>query len=342
MSDSILPSSQKVADLLGESGRSASLLADVLKHRQDNSHGNKNNKSNVPDQSLLDSFSPSKTLQQASYSQQANTQYSYSNTMTLNLTTKEGDKVSVDFRQLYAEYQAYQKQQGIEQGPQGSRSFESTSKMESTAFEERFGFSVSGDLNKDELKAIQSVFQQVDNLANHFFQGNIEKAFQKAVDLNVDFGQLQSVSLNLTQTQTYAASYQKASAYQNQTPQTDTSSTTSNDGSSVAALPDYLQKMQNVISTLDSQFKDARKVAEQLLSNVVASRFPEEGTQSVILQRLQKMHDALVNRVPLSETTLQPSGVVISPNASTSTSDQTTSNTNSNNASSDATSLTSG
>lgn len=315
MSNSIMPSSERVADLLGESGRSATVLSDLLKNRLDNGENNhKNNKAGVPVQASKDSFSPSKTLQQTGYIEQSQTQYAYSNTMTLNLTTKEGDQISIDFRQLYAEYQAYEKQQGYESGPQGARYFESTQAMESTAFEERFGFSVKGDLNQDELKAIQEVFKQVDDLANHFFHGNIEQAFKKAVDLNVDFGQLQSVDLNLQQTQTYSASYQKAAAYQTQTAQAATpqEASNANTDTSVPTLPAYLQKMQTLVDTLDSQFKDARKVAEQMLANVVASRFPEEGTQSIILQRLQSLHDALVNKVPLNETTLKPSGVVIS------------------------------
>jgi hypothetical protein len=310
-----MPSSESVSDLLGQSGRAATVLSELLKNRQDHEDTNNKNKPGFPVSSLLDSFSPSKALQQASYASSAQTQYAYSNTMTLNLTTKEGDKVSIDFRQLYAEYKSYQSQQSVESGPSGARYFESTQAMESTAFEERFGFSVQGDLNDNEMKAIFDVFQQVDNLANHFFKGDIEKAFQKAVDLNVDFGQLQSVSVNLQQTQTYAASYQQAAAYQQQgNSDATTSANGATPGASIAALPAYLQKMQNVVDTLSQQFDNARQVAEKMLADVVASRFPEEGTQSIILQRLQSLHDALINRVPLSETTLKPSGVVINPN----------------------------
>ncbi|MBN2605730.1 MAG: hypothetical protein JXR47_00190 [Thiotrichales bacterium] len=311
MSNLIMPSSESVSDLLGQSGRAATVLSELLKNRQDHEDTSNKNKPGSPVSPLLDSFSPSKALQQASYASSAQTQYAYSNTMTLNLTTKEGDQVSIDFRQLYAEYKSYQSQQSVESGPSGARYFESTQALEFTAFEERFGFSVQGDLNDDEIKAIFDVFQQVDNLANHFFKGDIEKAFQKAVDLNVDFGQLQSVSVNLQQAQTYAASYQQAAAYQQQSNSNANGATDA--GSSVAALPAYLQKMQNVVDTLSQQFDNARQVAEKMLADVVASRFPEEGTQSIILQRLQTLHDALINRVPLSETTLKPSGVVINP-----------------------------
>ncbi|BBN58830.1 hypothetical protein EI16_05170 [Hydrogenovibrio marinus] len=314
-----MPSSESVSDLLGQSGRAATVLSELLKNRQDHEDANNKNKSGFPVSSLLDSFSPSKALQQASYASSAQTQYAYSNTMTLNLTTKEGDQVSVDFRQLYAEYKSYQTQQSVKSGPSGARYFESTQAMESTAFEERFGFSVKGDLNDNEMKAIFDVFQQVDNLANHFFKGDIEKAFKKAVDLNVDFGQLQSVSVNLQQTQTYAASYQQAAAYQQQGSSDVASANGATPGSSVVALPAYLQKMQNVVDTLSQQFDNARQIAEKMLADVVASRFPEEGTQSIILQRLQDLHDALINRVPLSETTLKPSGIVINPNKETAT-----------------------
>lgn len=313
MSNSIMPSSESVSDLLGQSSRAATLLSELTKGRQDHQDTSNKNKPGFPVSSLVDSFSPSQALQKASYATSASTQYAYSNTMTLNLTTKEGDQVSVDFRQLYAEYKAYQSQQNVESGPTGARYFETTQAMESTAFEERFGFSVKGDLNDSEMKAIFDVFKQVDDLANHFFKGNIEKAFQKAVDLNVDFGQLQSVSVNLQQTQTYAASYQQTAAYQQPGVSSADSAQNTNPGSSVATLPAYLQKMQHVVDTLSQQFDNARQVAEKMLADVVASRFPEEGTQSIILQRLQNLHDALINRVPLSETTLKPSGVVINP-----------------------------
>lgn len=318
MSNSIMQSSESVSDLLGQSSRAGSLLSELLKNKaepQEDHH--KQTKKHPSANALSDVFAPSQALQQANFSEKAQSSYAYSNTMTMSLTTQEGDKVSVDFRQLYSEYKAYEKQQGYESGSKGARFFESTQKMESTAFKERFGFSVQGDLNNDELKAIFNVFGQVDDLANHFFHGNIEKAFQKAVDLNVDFGQLQSVSVNLQQTQSYAASYQQAEAYQQQS-SASSGQVQPSHGDSVAALPPYLQKMQSVIETLDSRFKDARVQAEKMLASIVSSRFPQEGTESIIMKRLQQLHNALINKVGLDAVTLKPSGVIIDPSASTS------------------------
>ena len=122
--------------------------------------------------------------------QSVESSYQYSETMSMQLTTKEGDTVSLDFKQLYAQYQSYTRQQSAESGPSGVRYFESKEALEMTAFEEQFAFSVDGDLNEDELNAIFDVFEQVDQLANNFFDGNIEKALSQAMELEIDYGQL--------------------------------------------------------------------------------------------------------------------------------------------------------
>ncbi len=80
----------------------------------------------------------------------------------------------------HSKYQEQKTEQSAELAPKGTQYFESKEVMEATYFEERFGFSVQGDLNDDELAAIFKVFEQVDELANNFFDGNIEKAFQQS------------------------------------------------------------------------------------------------------------------------------------------------------------------
>ncbi|MET0658302.1 MAG: hypothetical protein ABW110_09135 [Steroidobacteraceae bacterium] len=58
--------------------------------------------------------------------------------------------------------------------------------------------SVEGDLNADELQAIQNVVQKVDTLANNFFAGNVDEALAKAADLDIDTEQLANVALRLS------------------------------------------------------------------------------------------------------------------------------------------------
>lgn len=217
--------------------------------------------------------------------------YQYSETMSMQIETKEGDKVTVDFRQLYAQYQEFNRQQMMQEGPSGVRYFESREALEMTAFEERFAFSVEGDLNEDELKAIFDVFEQVDRLANDFFNGDIEKAFEQALDLKIDFGQIKSFSLDLTKTESRAVSYQQGALAQYK----DVQSQDQKEGQDVNVndLPPYLQAWQSAIESLDAQFANARELFDEMMAGSLAQRFPEQDSREGWLERVQKLHQGL-------------------------------------------------
>jgi|GEM_PF-1165721 len=251
----------------------------------------------------------------ASRSQQIERAYQYSETMSLQLTTQEGDKVTLDFRQMYAEYQSYKEQQQGEQGPQGVRYFESREAMEMTAFEERFAFSVEGDLNEDELAAVFNVFEQVDSLANTFYEGDMEAALQKAMDLNIDYSQLQNMSLNLTQSSVEVTRYKQEAMAQYQQVQNDMEETTQQtdaDVADVADLPPYLQQWQATIERLDEQFQQAREMMDRLMASVMDDRFPqsqtvEQPSQSAAQSGVQASENPS-EQPPLTESTAQPIG----------------------------------
>ncbi|HHT00026.1 MAG TPA: hypothetical protein ENK73_04125 [Thiomicrospira sp.] len=243
------------------------------------------------------SYAPSKQgAMAAARIEQVERAYQYSETMSMQLTTKEGDQVTVDFRQLYAQYQSYSEAQAGEQGPQGVRYFESKEALEMTQFEEQFGFAVQGDLNEDELKAIFDVFEQVDSLANQFFDGNIEKALQQAEELNIDFGQLDSFKLELTQTESLATSYQQAAVaqYNDVQQQSSEHEQPEQNGADVSELPPYLQQWQDAIERLDEQFKNAQEVLNGFMGEVTAQRFPEQDSPNGWLERVRVFHEQLI------------------------------------------------
>lgn len=306
MSSSILPSTGGMTDLLTTGRQSETSALNSLLANGSNPNAQLL-KQPTPPLLQTDIFTPSAQAVKASSVEKMQSAYSYSQTMRLNLTTQEGDQISVDFRQLYSAYQSYEKQQSAEQGPTGAKYFESTSQLQATQFEERFGFSVNGDLNKDELKAVFNLFKQVDQLANHFYQGNVEKAFQKATEMKIDFSQLKNVELNLQKTETHVTAYQKAAAYQ-QVAQTTAQPKTQEVNLNV--LPAYLNRIQNVIDDIDKQFKNARNVTESVLAAVIATRFPKEGDQPAWLERINKLHNLLVKGVPLDPVTMKPVGEV--------------------------------
>jgi predicted 3-demethylubiquinone-9 3-methyltransferase (glyoxalase superfamily) len=228
--------------------------------------------------------------------------YQYSNTMSMQLTTKEGDQVMVDFRQLYAQYQELNRQQAMEEGPKGVRYFESREAMEMTAFEERFGISVQGDLNEEELGAIFDVFEQVDQLANTFYNGDIEKAFEQAMELQVDFGQIQSFSLDMTRTEMRAVSYQQGAVAQYQQVQNPQQA---QEKPGVKDLPPYLQAWQSAIERLDEQFAEAQKMFDEMMADTLAQRFPEQDSKEGWFERVKNLHQELSGLLDLNAPTPQ-------------------------------------
>lgn len=252
------------------------------------------------------SYSPSsRGIETLQAMQRLEHQYQYSETMNLQLTTKEGDKVSVDFRQLYAEYQSYSEfkgaQQGSQQGPSGVTYFSSKEMLEATAFETHLGFSVEGDLNDEELNAIFDVFEKVDELANSFFGGDIEKAFQQAIDLQVDFTQIGSLSLNLTQTEMRAVQYQQGAMAEYAKAQQEALNDESDEAEgNVADLPEYLQKWQAAIERLDEFFDNATDVVDEMVGETAAQRFPEQDSRSGWIERVREFHEKL--QAALSES----------------------------------------
>jgi hypothetical protein len=65
----------------------------------------------------------------------------------------------------------------------------------------KISFHVDGNLNADELAAIQDVAAQVGALADEFFAGDVPAAFAAAQNLNIDGSQLAKVGLRLSQHQ---------------------------------------------------------------------------------------------------------------------------------------------
>lgn len=267
---------------------------------KDKAHGTAEDKLNSlvrpnPNEQAVNSAPQDTSSISAAMIRQAEQAYGYSQTMSLQLTTKEGDKVSVDFRQLYTQYQSYKETVAGQQNPTGVRYFESREAMEMTAFEERFAFSVEGDLNEDELKAVFDVFEKVDKLSDQFYGGNIEQALQEAMNMEIDFGQLQGMQLNMTQTQVSMSRQQQAAVAEYET---------TPDKATVAELPEYLQKWQEAIESLDQWFEDAQGAWNELMAGVTSQRFPEQDSPKGWFERVQEFHGKLSEMASLRNETM--------------------------------------
>ncbi|TWX45840.1 DUF5610 domain-containing protein [Colwellia hornerae] len=123
---------------------------------------------------------------------------SNSKSSELTITTTDGDVVSISFSELqeYARKEDYQYQES-NQG--ASTNYSSAS---NTYHEINFSYSVEGKLDDDEKAAIESLIKDVNSLQKDFFNGDVNQAFEKAIELGFDNKQITSFSMDLQQTKT--------------------------------------------------------------------------------------------------------------------------------------------
>lgn len=111
--------------------------------------------------------------------------------LVLELTTQDGDKVSLDFRQL--ELQSRTRLAGqLTEGGQIRFSERSSSS-------ERFvSITVEGDLSDEEKAAIDSLLDTVIGVANKFFKGNVSAAMERLQNLDFNTEELADFSLKMS------------------------------------------------------------------------------------------------------------------------------------------------
>jgi len=121
------------------------------------------------------------------------------NQFSFEVKTQEGDVVKI-----YA--MADQSMYGeIERGQDEFGSYLNASMLEDS--KDGFRFKVKGDINDEEMAAIESLMMQVNALSEEFYSGDLNTAFDMAMELTSDADQIAEFSLNLKQTYTRAFEY---------------------------------------------------------------------------------------------------------------------------------------
>lgn len=125
--------------------------------------------------------------------------YRRSERFSLIIQTQEGDLVRLSFKTREAVDLAAGQ---VEAGGQSASNVTLTARSNS-----RLSMTVEGNLSADELAAIQDTFDQAAALAEEFFAGNVQGAFDGASTLHIDAEQLARVSMKagLKEKVTYAA-----------------------------------------------------------------------------------------------------------------------------------------
>ncbi|WP_026340653.1 DUF5610 domain-containing protein [Thioalkalivibrio sp. ALJT] len=113
--------------------------------------------------------------------------------LELNIQTRSGAEIRIEFQSI----QDARAQLALESGPDAAVAWLDVSRYQESGFR----FSVQGSLEPDELRAVQGMVRDLGQVADEFFNGDVQQAFAMLPDLRFDTGQLQSMELRMTRTE---------------------------------------------------------------------------------------------------------------------------------------------
>jgi len=139
-----------------------------------------------PDSSSLSSYA-----QLMSSSGVSSSQFKQSSGATIEIVTQDGDRIELS----YASRMQYSFSEQFTQNPQ-----QSTYSAElSTSSVVSFDFKVQGQLDAGEQRAIETLMQDIGEMASEFFRGDVQGAFNAAQNLGFDSSELKSLAVDMQQ-----------------------------------------------------------------------------------------------------------------------------------------------
>ena len=166
---------------------------------------------------------------------------------SLSLTTQDGDKVDIEVsRSFEANFSA-----NFSNSSSGSQ----LALSQQTNLASTFELSVIGELDADELAAINQLLEEVDLIASDFYAGRLEQAFELAVDLEINRDELSNLNLQLKQTTRTAAIASYQSTVQ---------SSISDPNSAIETPVSPFVKLDNLLNNLTALIQKAGRFPEPL------------------------------------------------------------------------------
>jgi hypothetical protein len=210
-----------------------------------------------------------------------NERYQRAESLELQLLTQEGDRVTIQFeRRLDTQAQA-----GVASDGDNARALTSVSRYEQGGYR----FSVEGQLNDAERQSIENLVQDLDRLANEFFNGDVQTALTMVPDLRFDATQLASMEVNMTKVERYSL----AQSYQ-QNQQLD-SPEHSKPGRRLGQLMQEMNQRFNesVLEFLDQYQNTAEKIMRTLVEQDSRFKDADQAQQQVLGDHLQRLFTAV-------------------------------------------------
>lgn len=117
-----------------------------------------------------------------------------SRSFSMQVVTQDGDRVTLNvasgqsLSQQFTEFS----EQNIQANNTGS----------TYSSYDHFAFQVEGELDEGEMNALQDLFKQVNSVAETFYNGDVEKAFNQALEVGMDVNELSAFAVDLTRSET--------------------------------------------------------------------------------------------------------------------------------------------
>ena len=223
----------------------------------------------------------------------------------LLIRTKDGDEVTFSFESLQS-FQASQQTtfqtQTTSDGSGDGATTTSVSAQQTTAFEyyERSGisFSLKGELDEAEMKSIADLVGQVQDLADTFYKGDVDKAFEEALSLGFDDKEFVGYALQLNRsTQTDVLK-----AYENIQHYNEANDERSQYGNVVSPVSQYLEKMMNTFENAENTLasnEDYNALIAGLISNMEDVQVPDLISA---INRFHTFNQTLLDGLPQAES----------------------------------------
>jgi len=148
---------------------------------------------------------------------------------TINIQTRDGDSINIHFGSLMTLDQQSMQQPGM------------FSREVSFSHSQSFSLQIEGELDEQELEAVSSLMQDIGKLADRFFSGDIEKAWQQANELGFDDQQVAQVSFDFQEVKQVAVTEHYGREQQYESP--------------FATLSPYLKDLNAVANLTDKLFQ---------------------------------------------------------------------------------------
>ena len=215
-------------------------------------------------------------------------QYAQLQSGGLKITTKDGDEVEISFGQS-RQYQ-YSASERITSSANSNGDANAPATPESDVVARRslnvqlseyrgISFSVQGELDDDELGAISDLVKQITDVSKSFFNGDLDTALDKALNLGYDEKELADFALKLNSREVVS---EKISAYKEVS-----------DGNSselkkyMRPIKEYMDELKSLNQLLDTTLKDGEGYKE--LVNGVINQMKEVHVPDV-LSAINRFH----------------------------------------------------